>query len=64
MGVKTSSGGGWRLFKGRCSRCMMVGSEWEGQEKRYLNPLLMLENRSKKKGNGTILGGGLMVRLG
>jgi hypothetical protein len=57
-GVRTSSGGGWWLFKGRCSRCMMVGGEWEGQEEKYLNLLLKLEDRSRKGGDGTIFGWG------
>ncbi len=32
----------------------MAGGEWEGQEERYLNPLLKLEDRNRKGGDGTV----------
>lgn len=43
---------------------MMAGGEWEGQEERYLNPLLKLEDRNRKGGDGTVLCVGVMVILG
>jgi len=64
VGARTSSDEGWWLLKGRCSRCMMAGGEWEGQEERYLNPLLKLEDRNRKGGDGTVLCVGVMVILG
>jgi hypothetical protein len=44
---------------------MIVGGEWEGQEKKYLNSLLKLKNKSKKGGYGTNFrrGRGVVVKL-